>query len=60
MIRKIFKSQIQCPNCEGCGKMARYKKNEKGVETFICEVCNGSGVITGDITIIFDDESNKI
>ncbi len=58
MKKIIYKTRIQCPNCEGCGKMARHctdKEGKHGIESFVCKVCNGKGLIEGDIKIEFDD-----
>jgi DnaJ-class molecular chaperone len=60
MIKKIEKSRIQCPNCEGCGKMAHYNQDSEKHElvTTICNVCKGNGIITGWIKIEYDDLRN--
>lgn len=55
----LYKSKIQCPNCEGCGKTIHpYNDthNKRKIKTTVCSVCNGNGFITGDIKILVNEE----
>lgn len=55
----LYKSKIQCPNCEGCGKMVKpYKDadNKRKIKTTLCKICNGNGFITGNIKVLVNEE----
>lgn len=58
MKKVIYKSKIQCPDCEGCGRMAVHcvkQDGSRGINSYDCTLCNGKGVITGNIKIEFND-----
>lgn len=61
MKKTIFKSRLECPDCNGCGKMAIHCKHEDGthgIKSFVCKLCNGNGYIEGKIKIEYDTEVN--
>lgn len=57
MIRNIYKSRMQCPECEGCGHMACRDKDSLvyKLKISVCKICNGTGIINGYIEIKYDD-----
>lgn len=56
--KKECQSEVPCPKCDGCGRIARKKAKPSQDDDahYQCPRCNGSGIILDVYLIEFDGE----
>lgn len=61
MRKDIIMKKIVCSKCDGTGGLVCYRKDGKGIEHFVCDSCNGKGMLFRRVTIEFlqIDEENR-
>lgn len=55
----IIVEMVDCPKCEGFGKLSRYIKRTEKLEHFKCIICDGSGKLLMGRTPFHAEKSNR-
>ena len=51
MREEIIKKKIICSRCDGTGGLVSYRKDGRGLEHHVCDLCNGKGMLFRKVTI---------